>query len=181
MQPNNVTAYTEYFRQLAVSHKDLQHDINSESGNAGQRKKRFALFKTEELISGLSNDIGFPSLLLELYEIDLSNETVYDIRQSAKGGFMVVEHAKENDFADQLRAYATAEGIMYDIMKKIWMDHYGSNSDMCTRRFKQFRFNGSIIPTGKVFDNEYGYYCQFGFDFQNSIDITQPPANGTFF
>ncbi len=180
MQPNNVTGYTNYFRQLAVSHKDLQHDIASESGNAGKKKKRFGQFKTEELISGLSNDFDFPALLIELYETDLSSETIHDIRQRPKGGLMIIDHAKENDFADQLRAYATAEGIMYDIMKKIWQDHYGPNSDMCTRPFKQFRFTGSLVPTGKLFNNEFGYYFQFDFDFQQTIDISQPPANGTF-
>lgn len=178
--PNNVTGYINYFRQLAVTHNLLQHDPLTEQAKGAIKQKRFSIFGNNEVISGMRTQISFPALMIELYDNNLSSETVYDIRQSPKGSFMVLDHAKENDYYDEERAYAVAEGIVYDLLKKIWQDHYGVDKDRCTTPFKQFRWNGSITPTGKLFTNEYGYYVQFDFDFQNTIDITTSPEPGTF-
>ena len=178
--PNNVSAYINYFRQLAVKHSLLQHDPQTETGKGDVKRKRFAIFGNNEVIDGLRNKVGFPALIAELYDNTSSAETHYDIRQKPKGAFMVIDHAKLNDFADEERAYAVSESIMYDILKKIWQDHYGPTAEQCSRPFKSFQWNLEITPTGKLFDNEYGWYVQFNFDFQNTIDITQPPANGIF-
>lgn len=178
--PNNVTGYIDYFRQLAVKHKDLKHDPLTEQGKGKAGDKRFCTFGNNEVIQGLRTALSFPALMIELYDNNLSAETVYDIRQSPKGSFMIVDHAKENDPQDEERAYAVAEGIVYDFLKKIWQDHYGPGKDRCETPFKQFRWNGTITPTGKLFTNEYGYYVQFDFDFQNTIDIKVAPADGTF-
>lgn len=180
MSDNNVTAYVDYFRQLAVRHKDLLHDVLTEQGKGDMKRSAFATFGNNEIISGLRTKIGATALALELYDNHLSNETPYDIRQSPKGAFMVINHAIEGSFIDELRAYALTEGIMYDILKQVWQDHYGPTADQCTRPFKQFRYSGEITPTGKLFTNYYGYYVQFDFDFQNTIDIKEPPADGTF-
>lgn len=178
--PDNVTAYTDYFRQLAVRHKDIRHDPQTEEGLGETATQGFTTLGNNEVISGLNTKISDTALLLELYDNTGSFENVYDIRQSPKGAFMVVNLAQENNFPDQLRAYALSEAIMYDILKQIWQDHYGPTADQCDRPFKSFRWNLEITPTGKLFTNYYGWYVQFNFDFQNTIDITQPPANGTF-
>lgn len=178
---NNVNGYIDYFRQLAVRHKDLKHDPQTEIGKGKPGDKHFCIFDNNEVIQGLGGKkISTPLLGAELYDNNLSNETVYDIRQSPTGAFMVIDLAKENDFADQERAYALCEGIIYEILQQIWQEHYGPGKDRCTTPFKQFRFNGQITPTGKLFTNYYGYYVQFGFELQNTIDIKTPPAEGTF-
>lgn len=177
---SNVTAYVDYFRQLAVRHKDILHDPLTETGKGEIKRKRFCTFGNNEVINGLRTGISFPALIIELYDNNLSAESPYDIRQGSKGAFMVIDHAVENNFADEERAYATAEGIMYDILKQVWQDHYGPNADRCTTPFKQFKFTCDITPTGKLFTNEYGWYVQFDFDLQNTIDIKEPPADGTF-
>lgn len=178
--PDNVTAYVDYFRQLAVRHKDLLHDVQTEMGLGSTADKKFFIFGNNEVITGLNTDIGKTALLLELYDNSGSAENVYDIRQSPKGAFMVVDLALENNFPDQLRAYAFTETIMFDILKQVWQDHYGTDADQCQRPFKQFKWNTEITPTGKLFTNYYGWYVQFQFDFQNTIDITQAPVDGTF-
>lgn len=177
---NNVTTYVDYLRQKAVSHHLLNHDVETETGKGNIKQKRFCIFGNQEVITGLRTQIAFPALIAELYDNELQSQTVYDIRQQPKGAFMVIEHAKENDFVDELRAYALAEEIVYDILKQIWQDHYGPDADRCTTPFKQFRWNGTITPTGKLFTNEYGYYVQFEFEFQDTINITEAPAEGVF-
>ncbi len=180
MQPNNVTGYVDYFRQLAVSHKDLLHDPLTEEGKGEMENKRFAIFGNEEVIKGLRTEIKFPALIIELYDTQASYENIYDIRKKTSGAFMVIDNAIEDNFLDELRAYATAEGIINDILKKIWQDHYGVDKDRCQTPFQDFYFDYEITPTGKLFQNEYGYYVQFNFKLKNNISISEAPANGTF-
>lgn len=180
MQQNNVSKYIDYFRQLAVKHKDLQHDTATETADGDIEKKRFAIWSNEEVISGLRTKISFPALLIEIYENNLSSETVYDVRQRPKGTFTVLEHAETNELAAIEPAYKKAETIVYDLLKRIWQDTYAPDVDRCQTVFKQFRYNINITPTGKLFQNEYGYYVEFDFDFQNDIDIRIAPDADTF-
>ena len=180
MQQNNIGKYIDYFRQLAIKHKNIQHDPTTETGDGDIEKKRFTTWSNEEVLSGLRTKISFPALLIELYENNLSSETVYDIRQRPKGSFTVLEHAATQDLSDQERAYTLAETIVYDLLKQIWQDTYGKDVDRCQTVFKQFRYNINITPTGKLFQNEYGFYVEFDFDFQNDIDIRIAPDPGTF-
>lgn len=178
---NNLNAYVEYFRQLAVSHKDIQHDPETEIGKGDIEKKRFCMFGSEELVSSLRTQISFPALLIELYETITSSDSVNYIHQNPSGSFMILASASEqnNVMAEQV-AYAKAEEIMFDIFKKIWQDVYGKNVDRCSTPFKSFRWNMEITPTGKLFQNQFGWYVQFKFEFQNTIDITKAPVDGTF-
>ena len=178
--PNNSTAYISYFRGLAVSHHLLRHDPASETGDSGIGKQTFAIWTVEEVLGNIRSKISFPALLIEMYEVDLSAESVYDIRQRPKGAFTVLVHADPKALHDQYRAYDVAEEITYDLLQKIWQDHYGPASDRCTTPFKQFRFTGTIIPTGMMNNNDYGYRVEFEFDLQNTVDIKQAPPAGIF-
>lgn len=176
---DNVTTYVDYFRQLAVRHRALKHDVETERGKGNPAYKRFTTFGNNEVIQGLKTQISFPALCIELYDETGNADNSYDIRQKPKGSFMVIEHAIEGDFIDELRAYAVAEEIVYDILKQIYQDH-APGTDACARPFKNFSFNYEKTPTGKLFTNEYGWYVQFDFEFNKIVDITQPPAAGTF-
>ncbi len=178
--PDNVTEYVDYFRQLAVRHKDILHDPLTEQGLGETAAQGFYTLGNNEIIAGMNASLSETALCLELYDINGNAENVYDIRETPKGAFMVVNLAKENNYPDQLRAEAHTEAIIYDILKQIWQDHYGPDADQCARPFKHFKWNYERTPTGKLFTNYYGWYVQFSFDFQNTIDITQPPAEGTF-
>ena len=180
--PNNTytEAYTDYFRQLAVRHTLLQHDTLTEESKGDLTKKAFAIFGNNEIIQGLRGELGKTALCIELFENTLSNETIYEVRQKPKGSLMVIDLANDDSFSEELRAYVKSEKIMYDLLKQIWQDHYGPDADQCARPFKQFRFVGEITPTGRVFTRYYGWYLQFDFDFQNTINITEAPAPGTF-
>ncbi len=178
---DNINLYVDYFRQLAVRHTLLLHDPYTENGQGDAQHRKFTCLGNNEIIEGLGGlTLGKTCLCIELYERNLSSETVYDIRQRPKGSMMVIDYA-ENTFSDMLRAYSRAEGILNDLLKKIWQDHYGKDvEEICDRPFKEFRWTTQITPTGKLFTNYYGYYLPFDFDFHNTIDIKIPPADGTF-
>ena len=94
---------------------------------------------------------------------------------------MVVDHPTDDSVGAEQAAYANAEGIMYDILKQIWKDHYGEGTDRCHTPFKEFLFNKlQITPVGKIFDKEFGYRVEFNFEFSNTIDLASPPDAGSF-
>jgi len=179
----NVSGYIAYFRQLAISHKDIKHDPQSETGNGKIGSKHFARWSAEEVITGLRSSISFtPSaLLLEMYEVVTKSESPYDIKGEYKGAFTVVALAKIDDLVAEVDAFELTEKICHDLLAKIWQDHYGPEAERDETPFRYFDFsNISIIPVSKLFDNEFGYRVEFGFEFRETTSITTPPLTGTF-
>ena len=179
----NVSSYIDYFRQLAVQHKDIQHNIESETGDGPVGSKHFARWSSEEVVTGLRSSISFtPSaLLLELYEVVTQSESPYDIKGQYKGAFTVLAHAAPEDIAAEIEAFELTESICYDLLAKIWQDHDGDNAQRDSTPFRYFDFaNISIIPVSKLFDNEFGYRIEFGFEFRQTRNISTPPIAGTF-
>lgn len=181
IQDNNVTTYINYFRRLAVTHRSLQHDPASETESTLFGVQRFTKISAEQVLKGLRSKIGFPCLTLELYETDTDSAIVYDVKQKSRGAFMVLDHPASDSHADQEKCYRNAERIIYQLLKKIWQDHYGQSVDGCNAPFREFDFDKiSITPVGPVFNNEHGWRVEFDFEFQNNIDIAQAPEAGIF-
>lgn len=181
MSATNINLYVDYFRQLAVRHTALQHNPASETGDAPAGQMHFAKWNLNELVGSLRTKCSFPALLLELYETQTNSSIVYDIKQHAKGAITVLQHVKEGDIFGEEAAYALTETILYDILKQIWQDHYGPDSDRCQTPFYKFEFNSlDISSTGKILQNEMGWRVEFSFQFQNEINISQAPVAGAF-
>lgn len=177
----NVARYTDYFRQLAVSHHQLQHDPLSETGDAPIGSKHFGRFGAEEVIQGLHGKVDWPALLIEMYENKLTSEDVYSVKGNFAGAFSIFKTANPENLNEVEDSFAFTETIMQDCLAKIWQDHYGTNADSCTTPFKSFNFDGTqITPVGPVFDRQFGWRCEFTFDFNNLKNITTAPVAGTF-
>ena len=178
---NNVTGYNGYFRQLAVSHRKLKHDVESETGDCEPGAQKFCIISVVNVLNSLNSKIGFPCLTLELYETETESEITYDIRQKPRGAFMVVDYPESDSTADQENFYITTERIIYQILKQIWKHHYDSDVDRCDTPFKEFDFNKiTITPVGPIFSRCYGWRVEFNFEFQNYIDLATPPEEGVF-
>lgn len=177
----NVSGYIDYFRQLAVKHKDLLHDPATEDGNGSPGDCHFSRWNALDLVTGMRTSVGKTVLLLELYEQVLKSENVFNVQGGYMGAFTIVDEAKQNDPLEEERAYAFAEQIMLDILNKIWHDHYGDTKNLCTSPFKFFEMNSiEIIPVGPVLTNAYGWRVQFHFTFSQNTNITKPVSPGTF-
>jgi hypothetical protein len=177
---NNLLAFVEYFRTLAVSHHLLKHDPTSETEDSAISKKHFTRVSMEEVVTGLRSKVGFPALLLEKYENDISQETVYDLRQNPKAAFMILDTANLNSSNDQEEAQARCEEIAYDMLQKIWQDHYGKGVNRCETPFKDILQTVNMTFVGPLFDSQFGIRVEFDFSFSNVIKISQAPAEGTF-
>ncbi len=181
MSNNNVSSYIDYFRQMAVKHKDLLHDPASEDGNGEAGTCHFSRWNAQDLVTGMRTSVGGTVLLLELYELVLKAQVVHDVKGDYTGGFTVVDEAIKNNPLDEERAYNLSETIVFDILNRIWHDHYGENSDRCTSPFQHFVLQGiEIMPVGPVLTNAYGWRVQFLFVFRQNKRITQPLTAGTF-
>ena len=174
-----VNEYINYFRSLAISHKDLQHDPASETDSAPAASKHFTRIAIDEVLSGLKSAVGFPCLTLELYQVDTQSNGI-SVNPMPSGAFMIIDHPASDSFADEQSTYEKTERIVYELLQKIWQDHK-PGSDICARPFSFFDFDKILIePVGPVFNGEYGYRVTFNLELQKTIDITKPPAAGTF-
>jgi hypothetical protein len=177
----NVKGYIGYFRNLAISHKDIRHDPNAETGNGEPLACRFARYGVEEIVKGLSHTIGFPALMLELYEWQTESEQAYDIKGSYSGAFSIVKNAEKGKTDDEIECLSICEKIAFDILKKIWQDHYGKDANRCTAAFEFFDMNGiEMQPMSGVFDNCFGWRVAFKFNFRQTQNITSAIESGTF-
>jgi hypothetical protein len=178
---SNVSLYLDYFRQMAIRHADLQHNIQSETGDGPIGSQHFTTCSIEEVGTGLRGNVGWPCLVMELYETELDSPISYDIKENPQGAFMILHHPDDTSFAAQIACYTRTELIVNDLLRQIYQDHYAFGIERCTTPFKEFYFNGvSITPVGPICNGEYGYRVVFGFQLHKKFDITLPPTAGRF-
>ena len=180
MQATNVTEYIDYFRQIAIHHADLQHDPAGETGDAEPGSVHFARWTADEVLTGLRSKVSFPALMLELYETNTKAEIEYDVRNNYTGAFSIVASALPGNFTSEIEAFAFAEKIMTDILQKIWADHYGSDISRCSTPFEYWNVEYNITEFGPILNNEFGYRCEFGFNFRRDKKYSRPPVDGAF-
>lgn len=159
----NVLSYVDYFRWIAENNPELLHDPAGETGDAEPGSMSFARWSTDEVLTGLRTKVGFPALLLELYETDTKGDSPLDIDLRPQGAFTVIDRALPTH-SDELRAYGKAEGITKTILEQIEEDHYGENADRCQAPLTEVDMNNlTISPVGPLFDNCFGYRVLFYF------------------
>lgn len=181
MQTGNLNDYINYFRSLAVSHNEIAHNPASEIGMAPPSQKKFATWSVDEVIGGLRSEMGFPALLLQIYETELSANSELNINNSTTGAFTIVMDAINGEIGSEHSAYALCEKIMYELLQQIHQDHYSEANRNCSSPFKEFYFDKiDITPTGKIFTSHFGYHCEFSFSFRTKLKIGQPVADGLF-
>lgn len=179
---SHVDTYTNYFKNIAVKHKDLLHNIASEDGDVTPGEKAFTSWSVEESVSGLRTKISNRCLLLELFEELLTSEQLYEIRGNYSGAFTVIFKSPTKKFSDELDMFSKAYTVIKQILKKIWLDMYKAGNNFCGKPFKEFDFNGlRLQPVSNILDGTYfGYRCEFTFSFSEDDDITSPLEEGTF-
>lgn len=176
-----VQDYINYFRSLAIFHKDLRHDPTSETGDGPIGSMHFTKISADFVLVALPKAMGFPAMTLELYVTEFESQNVADIKPKTKGSFMIIDNPASSSAEDEAAVFAKTERIVWDILKKIWQDHYGPGVNECETPFRFFEFNNLIITTEhKVFSGQSGYRVIFDFELQNTLNITEPPEAGTF-
>lgn len=182
--PVNTTVeqYISYFRNLAVTHHLLLHNEATENGDGDIGTKAFTRWNAEEAITGLRTQIGNRALLLEMYDWETKSTNVHDIKVLHTAAFTVVQKAEIGNTASEVEAFETTEQIVNDILKRLWVDHYGKNKNRCITPFTDVVFNGiTCVPVGPLFTGAYyGYRVEFEFKPKNLFDVTTPIAEDVF-
>ena len=179
---SNSDHYTDYFRQLAVKHKDLQHIPASETPDGKPSDKHFSRWTVDDVIVG-NLKCGYPILLLEMFETVTHSQVVYDIKGTHSGAITVVDHISNQNSQQQIdAALSKTEIILFQLLQRIWQDHYGPAAVQLQTPFDDFDFNAlNIMAIGPVLNsNEFGWRCSFNFQFRENNNITTPPLPGTF-
>lgn len=181
---SNYNAYINYFRALATLHNIIKHNPGSETGDAPVESKRFSTWNAEDVVrNDLRTRMSFSpaALLLEVYQTDLQAQNAYDIKQLPKGAFTVLCKDDLRTAASAEAAMSLAEEIMYDLLQRIWQDHHGPDATLCNTPFRRFHFDKiEIIAVGPLYDNCYGFRCEFAFEFQQVRSIITGPPAGRF-
>lgn len=174
--------YIGYFRNLAVTHSAIQHNPASESGDGPRGSMRFASYNASDVITKrLRTKVGFPALLTEIFEVDTAGSSVLDVKAGYIGALMVLDHAKSNDYADEIAKLASTELIIWQLINQMWQDHYGPDKSRCTSPFASISFNKlNVVAVGPLFDNEFGWRCEFQFQPKLPFDLKKPVLAGVF-
>jgi hypothetical protein len=181
MNPVTVCGYIDYFRQLAVRHKEIQHQPTSENGDASPGTQKFCRWNVEEAVSGLRSKMGWPGLLLEMYEIVTRSPSPYDVKGVYSGAFTVLDKTTSDNTQSEVDAFSKTETIYQDMLKQIWQDHYGTGKDRCSTPFAEFYFdNLNIVPVGPILDRQCGWRVEFQFKPRTLVKITEAPTDAFF-
>lgn len=175
-----VRDYTDYFRQLAIRHKDLLHDPTSETGDGPIGSMHFTKTSADEVLVALRTGIGFPCLCLELYDTVIEAESIAAIQEDNTGAFMIVDNPVNKNFSSEQAVFEKTERICREILQQIWQDHYSANAG-CETPFDSFDFDKiTITPVSRIFSGQSGFRVIFSFKPFNQLSLTDAPPAGTF-
>lgn len=169
---NNVDSYTDYFRQKAIADPDLQHNPLGEDGDAPIGSMHFNTWSVDDIVTGINSQLGFPALLVEMYETSLQENGKYDIRGIRHGAFTILATSMvPQGQKARIAAYSLTESIMTRILNSMWDDHFGESADRCTAQFEDLDFNNiQLMPVGPVGNDNFGWRCEFTFKISNLIN-----------
>jgi hypothetical protein len=168
--------FIDYFRQLAVKNKDLKHDPAAEKNDAKPGTAHFATQTYMETLTGSNSRIGYPILLVNIPAADFKGEP-YNIDKNSQSALTVLARAGDKSEAAKNIALAKAEKIMYDILSKIYRDHYGKDAERCGTPLEYFQFDGLTLDNvGPLQDNCYGWVVEFHFKQHSQFNIAKYDA-----
>ena len=175
---NTLKDYTEYFRQLAVSHYLIQHQVAAESADATDKGNcKFAMFDTDEVVTGLRSAIGDGYVLfVEAYTFRGKDNDMGDYRSRHQGSFLLAKKTKKFSIADKVDNMAACEGIVLDIMNKIVYDSTNGGTS-CGCPFQHVSLNDfSCEPVMEIWDGRSGWVVNFNFEQDRSDMIDSDRA-----
>lgn len=177
-----ISDYTAYFEMLAQQHHLIRHNPDSLNGDSEAGEQRFAIYNAEDVLaSKFRSKLGYPALLVEMYEVQFGAAEVYDPKMQYRGAFSIICHGSPKERNTEAIQLSTAEAILWDIIQRIYSDHYGPNALGCNSPFSKVDvMNAQLMPFGPIWDWDFGWRCEFGFRPKATRQLTQLPAAGVF-
>lgn len=169
-------SYITYFETIAAQHNAIAHVPASLSGDVATGSCKFATYNaTDVLLKNMRTRVGFPALLAEVYEWDLSGKDIYDYRAHYRGAFSIVLRAPANNAPAEVEALKTAETILTQIIHRIYQDHYGPEAHKCNTPFQFIDIaRAETMPFGPIWDNVFGWRFEFTFRPRPILKLNTP-------
>lgn len=182
-----IIQYVNYFRNIAVKHKKINHQIGAETNSYFTKDNRhFAIFEHDEVINGLRSTIADGIVLfLHLYDGKGYENQADDYRVRNTGAFIIAEKAPIHyqtrgnvaynpgfDLPEVLHSYELCESIMWDIINRMIIDSRSPCHFFNYLELSDF----TIEPVSNLWDGRYGWYVQFQFTSKRNEYISETLA-----
>lgn len=169
-----ITSYNDYFRQCAVQHINIQHNVAAESqdGPVGECTYFIGLDKAITGIRTQSSPDKCTLITLK-YEAKGKDNGYFDYRGTYTGAFMVVTAADPSDSDAVEAAEAITEETAWDIINSIIQRQVNTGSGQhCASPFGEVSLNDfSITHVGPFIDKQFGWLVEFEYTVSRSALI----------
>lgn len=153
--------YIDYFENLARQHVDIAHsDI----------EKHFIRMESSEILNSQVNDIRWPLMVLEAYDISYLSRKSNNILKSHNGAFMILmKPDSEQDYDSIHEIWEKCEKIGSDIIIRMYNDRFSVSEPVV-------KFDMDSVLAHPV---EFDFEGSYGFRFTFSMINRQPHNNVT--
>lgn len=156
----NLDNYIDYFANLAEKY---------------QIKLDFYIMDVNEFTGALRGSVQYPCMILNGLQGELKENTVDNIHDKTRAGFMIIDHcANVDDFTREREILTNTKAIAMDIISRMMYDKL----ERCEEYPMLREFAVSEVKYemyGPVFDNDYGWNVTFSISEQ--LDLTFEPEN----
>lgn len=144
-----ISDYISYFQNLASKHVDILHTKD---------EKHFFRMESAEIINGMTNDIRWPAMVLEAYDISYNSRQSNNILKSHNGSFMILmKPDNEQDFDSIQTIWEKCEKIGSDIIVRMYNDRFDVVEPVV-----KFDMNSVVaVPVATDIEGSYGYRFSF--------------------
>lgn len=164
--------YINYFRDIAIQHGQIGHNILSEYKNYTKDEDcHFAIFSTEEVVAGLRSNISTGNVLFlhPYFASGKENESGTEFGSMQESSFMILQKADYDDNNALTSALAETEKIAWDVIRRIYNDANGAGPNCANNFFYRLNLNRfSLEPVQNLFEGRHGWYVKFQFELKRS-------------
>ncbi|MGJ3236406.1 hypothetical protein [Marivirga sp.] len=121
------STYTTAFRNLAIAHKDILHDPNSDKTNFARivlNRDPYLNSHAEirEFLTAIESTLATPFMLLQSYVVDYVAKNRDNKRKVMQGAFIILDKVEEDNFNNQEEVFDKTERIGEELLG--WLDNY---------------------------------------------------------
>lgn len=160
-----VESYNTFFREAAVKHINILHNVAAESQDGPVAEASFFI-GIDSAINGVRTQqtTANCTLIVLKYESKGRDNGAFDYRARYTGGFLVCKSADVSDIDAVELAEATAEETAWDIINLIIQSRVGAGGLPCSSPFGEVDMSDvSMTHVGPFLDKQFGWLVEFEF------------------
>jgi hypothetical protein len=170
----NTQDYIDYFKNLAILHKKIKHNLGGE--------KRFTAISMEDVINNINHNLVFHPengaadyalMLLEEISGQFRGRDVRNMNDEPDGAFVILKHCPNEDFDRERAIYNECKGIAVSLLGTMTND-YETNANNIMKYLEPEK-GVRYMKVGPVFEHCFGIRVEFAFS--KSILLKHVPGD----